>query len=79
MNDRLIWLRNSLKKQNIQGMIITNPTNIKYLSSIDAEGILLLTLKENIYITDDRYIEKVQRTLMVDDEIIVANAKYLSL
>lgn len=79
MNDRLIWLRNSLKTQNIQGMIITNPTNIKYLSSIDAEGILLLTLKENIYITDDRYIEKVQRTLMVDDEIIVANAKYLSL
>ena len=78
MNNRLVWLRNSLKTQNIQGMIISNPTNIKYLTGIDAEGIFLLTLKENIYITDDRYVEKVQRTLMVDDEIIVSNTKYLS-
>lgn len=78
MNDRLVWLRNNLKTQNIQGMIISNPTNIKYLCGIDAEGIFLLTLKENIYITDDRYVEKVQRTLMVDDEIIVSNSKYLS-
>jgi len=78
MNDRLIWIRNNLKTQNIQGMIVSNPVNVKYLSNIDAEGILLLTLKENFYITDDRYIEKVQRTLMIDDEIIVVNKKDLS-
>lgn len=78
MNDRVRWIRNNLKAQNIQGMIVSNPVNIHYLTNIDAEGVLLLTLKENFYITDDRYIEKVQRTLMVDDEIIVVNVRELS-
>lgn len=77
MNDRLRWIRNNLKTQNIQGMIIQNPVNIHYLSNIDAEGVLLLTLKENFYITDERYLEKVQRTLMVDDEIVVLSSRNL--
>ncbi len=79
MNDRLRWLRNYLKTQKIQGMIVSNPVNVYYLTNIEAEGILLLTLKENIYLTDDRYIEKVQRTLMIDDEIILSNIKDVSL
>ena len=79
MNDRLRWLRNSLKAQDIQGMIVSNPVNVHYLTNIDAEGILLLTRKENIYITDDRYVESVQKTLMIDDEIIVSNRKNLQL
>ncbi len=79
MNERLRWIRNNLKSQNIQGMIISNPINIKYLTNIEAEGILLLTLRENIYITDDRYIEYVKRTLTIDDEIIVTNSRDLSL
>ena len=78
MNDRLTWIRNNLKTKNIQGMIISNPINIYYLTNIDAEGILLLTLKENFFITDDRYIEKVQATLTIDDEIIVTNVRDLS-
>ena len=79
MNDRLVWLRNSLKTQGIQGMIISNPINIKYLTNISAEGILLMTLKENVYITDDRYIEDVKRILTVDDEIVVTNARNVSI
>lgn len=79
VNDRLVWMRNSLKAQNIQGMIISNPINVNYLTNIDAEGTLLLTLKENFYLTDDRYIEKVRKTLMIDDEIVVVNVKELSL
>ncbi len=78
MNERLRYIRNNLKSQNIQGMIVSNPVNINYITNIDAEGVLLLTLKENIYITDDRYIEKVQRTLTIDDEIIVTNRRDLS-
>lgn len=78
MNDRLRYIRNNLKTQDIQGMIVLNPVNVHYLTNIDAEGILLLTLKENYYITDDRYIEKVQKTLMIDDEIIVVNKRDLS-
>lgn len=41
---------------DLQGLIISNPTNIKYLTNIDAEGVLLLTRKDNIYITDGRYV-----------------------
>ena len=78
MNERIVWIRNNLKSQNIQGMIISNPVNIKYLINIDAEGILLLTLRENIFITDDRYIESVKRVLTIDDEIIVTSFRDLS-
>ena len=79
MNERLRWIRNNLKAQNIQGMIISNPTNIKYLTNIEAEGILLLTLKENIYITDDRYISYVKKILTIDDEIIITNVRDIGL
>ncbi len=78
MNERIRWIRNNLKSQNIQGMIISNPVNIKYLTNIEAEGILLLTLKENIYITDERYIESVKKVLTIDDEIIVTSFRDLS-
>lgn len=78
MNEKITWIRNSLKVQGIQGMIVSNPINIHYLTNIDAEGVLLLTLKENYYITDDRYIEKVHSTLTIDDEIIVTNVRDLS-
>ena len=78
MNERLRWLRNNLKSQGIQGMIISNPINIKYLTNISAEGVLLMTLRENVYITDDRYIEEVKRILTVDDEIVVTNARNVS-
>lgn len=78
MNERLRWLRNNLKSQEIQGMIVSNPINIKYLTNINAEGILLMTLRENVYITDDRYIEDVRRTLTIEDEIVVTNARNVS-
>ena len=32
MNINLKWLRDKLKSQNIQGMIVSNPLNIKYLT-----------------------------------------------
>lgn len=75
MNPRLQCLRNKLKAQNIEGMIVSNPVNIKYLIGIEAEGILLLTRKENIYITDSRYIEMVQSTLTIIDDIVVNDIK----
>ena len=48
MNQKMQWLRNQLLSLNLQGMIIANPINIRYLTKIEAEGILLLTRKENI-------------------------------
>ena len=78
MNVKLQWLRNKLSSLDIEGMIISNPVNIKYLTNIDAEGVLLITPKENIYITDGRYVEYVHSILTLFDEIIVYNLKDVS-
>lgn len=78
MNEKLQWLRNKMASLDLQGFIITNPVNIRYLTNIEAEGIFLLTRKENIYITDARYIEQVHTTLTLFDEIIVYDAHDVS-
>ena len=78
MNPKLQWLRNKMASLDLQGLIVSNPINIRYLTNIEAEGILLLTRKENIYITDSRYIEHVHTTLTLFDEIIVYDAKDVS-
>ena len=56
MNNKIKWLREKIRGLDMQGMIVSNPINIKYLSGIDAEGVLLITRKENHYITDIRYL-----------------------
>lgn len=56
-------------------MIVSNPINIRYLTNIDAEGLLLITRKENIYITDSRYIEAVNHVLTIDDGIMVYDVR----
>ena len=71
MNSKLQWLRNTMSSLDMQGLIISNPVNIKYLTGIDAEGTLLLTRKDNIFITDGRYIEHVHSILTLYDKIIV--------
>ena len=78
MNTKLQWLKNKMLSLDLQGMIISNPVNIKYLTGIDAEGTLVITPKENIYITDGRYIEYVHSVLTLYDEIIVYNVTDLS-
>ena len=78
MNSKMQWLRNQLLTSNLQGMIVTNPVNIRYLTNIQAEGLLLVTRKENIFITDGRYIEDVHNTLTLFDEIVVYDARGLS-
>ena len=78
MNDRLQAIRNKMAGLNLQGMIIENPVNIRYLTKIEAEGILLITRKENIFITDGRYIEDVHNTLTLFDEIVVYDARGLT-
>ena len=46
MNRKMQWLRNKLLSMDLQGMIVSNPVNIRYLTNIQAEGILLVTRKE---------------------------------
>jgi len=80
MNYKIRALREKLKSLNLEGMIVSNPINIKYLTNInpDVEGILLITRKENIYLTYTMFIEDVNRTLTIDDEIIVVDTRDVS-
>lgn len=78
MNQKMQWLRNKMSGLDLQGMIISNPVNIRYLTNIKAEGILLVTRKENIFITDARYIEDVHNTLTLFDEIVVYDVRGLT-
>ncbi len=71
MNAKLKWLREKMKMLDMQGMIVTNPVNIRYLTGIVAEGTLLITRKENIFLTDARYVEEVNSILTIEDEILV--------
>ncbi len=73
MNPKIKWLRDKINMENMQGMIISNPVNIRYLTGITAEGILLITRKENFFITDGRYLEEVKSTLTINDGIIVSD------
>ena len=78
MNEKIEALREKLRSLDLQGMIITNPVNIRYLTNINAEGVLLLTRKENVYITDGRYMEAVNRALTIDDGVIVYDFRELT-
>ena len=78
MNEKIKALREKMKSLNLEGMIISNPINIKYLTEITSEGTLLITRRENIFITNTMYIEEVNSTLTIGDEIIVTDATYLS-
>lgn len=78
MNDRLQAVRNKMGGLNLQGIIIANPINIKYLTKIEAEGILLITRKENVFITDGRYMEYVSSIITPFDEIVVDDQKNIS-
>ena len=78
MNPRIKWLRNQLSSLKLEGMIISNPVNVRYLTGLSEEGFLIIAPKENIFVTDSRYVESVNRKLTISDEIVSYNSKDLS-
>ncbi len=75
MDVKLKILRNKLLSQKLDGMIVSNPINVRYLTGLIEEGILLITPKENIFLTDSRYLENVNKKLTIEDEIVTYNIK----
>ena len=73
MNEKIRHLREKLKSLNLDGMIVSNPVSIKYLTNINLDGLLLITRKENIFLTYYMYIEMVKATVTINDEVIVAD------
>ena len=78
MNDRLKYLKTQLSAYGLDGMIVSNPINIKYLTGLNAEGVLIIAPKELIFITDRRYIEEVTNVLTIDSEIMACDIRALS-
>ena len=78
MNDRLKYLKTQLSAAGLDGMIVSNPFNVKYLTGLDAEGVLIIAPKEMIFITDSRYIEEVTNVLTIDSEIMAVDIRSLS-
>lgn len=63
---------------NLDGMIISNPVNIRYLTGLTSEGTLLIEPKGNIFITDSRYLEAVNSFLTIDQEIVAYDIRSLN-
>lgn len=78
MNEKIRQLREKLKALNLEGMIVSNPISIKYLTNITAEGILLITRKENVFLTYTMYLENVKSTVTINDEVIIADFRDIS-
>lgn len=78
MNEKIRLLRERLRNLNMEGMIVTNPVSIKYLTNIENEGTLLITRKENIFLTYTMFLESVKSTLTINDEIIVTDFRDVS-
>ena len=78
MNEIIRLLRERLRNLKLEGMIVTNPVSIKYLTNIENEGTLLITRKENIFLTYTMFLESVRKTVTINDEIIVADFRDVS-
>lgn len=64
MNPRIKNISAELEKQNLDGLIVSSSPNISYLTDfISQESYLLISRKENIYITDSRYFEAAKKNL----------------
>ena len=68
MNEKIRLLRERLRNLKLEGMIVTNPVSIKYLTNIENEGTLLITRKENIFLTYTMFLESVKKTVTVVSE-----------
>ena len=58
-NHRIIQVKNKLGKMNLDGLYVTNLTNVRYLTGFTGSaGSLLILENQNHFFTDGRYIEQ---------------------
>jgi len=64
MNSRLNNIYSQLKQRGLDGLLVSLPANISYLTEfLSRDSYLLVSEKENIYFTDSRYIEEAKTNL----------------
>ena len=53
-----------MDREKIDGLILSSPSNISYLTGLRSrDSYLVISRKENVYITDSRYIEEARKNL----------------
>lgn len=64
MEPRIKHIYSKLKKERLDGIIFSSPFNISYLTNFTTrDAYLLISKKQNIYITDSRYIEEAKKNI----------------
>ncbi|MFH1563939.1 MAG: Xaa-Pro peptidase family protein [Nitrospirota bacterium] len=62
--DKINKLQKILSKKKLDGLLVSNITNVQYLSGFTGSSAdLLVTPKETYFITDSRYIEQAQKEI----------------
>lgn len=64
MNQKIAKVIKKLEQDNIDGLILSSPSNISYLTDYRSrDSYLMVSRRENFYITDARYSEEARRNL----------------
>ena len=80
LDSRTTKLKNELKALNLDGMYITNLTNVRYLTGFTGSAGSVLILEDKQYFfTDGRYIEQSQQQVKNCKIHIVGSAHYLAI
>jgi len=76
---RLNKIRQALRKKGIDGFLVTDLNNVRYLAGFSGTaGFILFTEKKNIFITDFRYKEQSEKEIK-GWEIIIENGNRLKI
>ncbi|HKZ21667.1 MAG TPA: Xaa-Pro peptidase family protein [candidate division Zixibacteria bacterium] len=64
MSNRISKVLSSLEKEGLDALLVAKPTNLRYLCGYTgSNGLLLITPKEKVFITDFRYKDQVQQEI----------------
>ncbi|MBD3402664.1 M24 family metallopeptidase [candidate division GN15 bacterium] len=77
---RITGLRQRIKKENLDGMVITHGDHVRYLTGYTGtNGLLVVTMKEALFFTDFRYTDQAKKQvkgakcLIADKGDLIAN------
>ncbi|ADL08080.1 M24 family metallopeptidase [Thermosediminibacter oceani] len=60
-SERISKLRRNLSEKDLDGILVSKPENIFYISGFDGEGFLVVTRERALLFTDFRYIEQAKK------------------
>ncbi|NCO68006.1 MAG: Xaa-Pro dipeptidase [Nitrospirae bacterium CG_4_10_14_0_8_um_filter_41_23] len=70
-SSRLTKVRDSIKRKGIDGFLVTDVHNVRYLTGFSgSSGLILITRKETFFVTDFRYKEQAEKEVKGWDIII---------